>query len=243
MLKRNPKTRFFLVYILIGVVQLTAYLIVPPILALLFRWLGKLNPFWIWLDDTRKKANGSLADDYAIHLDLYGRWFRWFGVLSWHINRNKAWNFVELFSRERWLTPGNQSIKIISYKGPGLYKLTVGQEVVAVKSDGNWAQGAGLKFVGKPGQAPWQVNRGSVISAWHSIFGKESFTFEEPWRNNGTLYWRYTSCLWIPRKSIFGITVPFTNKWRTVYLGQNATRYSVHWKHQSEAPMRFDDWA
>lgn len=246
MLKRRPKTRFWLVFLMIGIVQLFSYTVIIPVLALLFRWLGKFNPFWFWLDDTRKNKDGSLASDYAIHLDHYKPFWRWWGVLTWHANRNKAWNFVELFSRQPWTYPGNQFIAVIKQYGR-LYHLGPGANgnvwEVDLKADGPWVISAGLKYVGKPGQDPWQVNRGTIISGWYSIFGNHEMTFHEPWRDGGAvLYWRKTSCRWIPPKKVFGITLPFTGKYRTLFLGQNGSRYAFKWKHQDDDPVQEEDW-
>lgn len=252
----NPKTKFYLVYTLIGLAQ--PFAILFP-LAWLFRSLGKWNLLWFVLDDSRwtKKYGGVHADDYAIHLAYYTRLrvfyilnraafkitFRlpqWLGVLNWHMFRNRVWNFTELFKVPNGVTPpqaGNQRIKIDEYVSNQLFAKTI-EGMRHLEMDSYWATGAGLKYVGEPGENPYQVNKGNIISGPHSIFntGEIYFTTHFP---DGREFkgWRKTSCEIKKIWWLFG-----AKRYVTTYRGMNSSRYSFKQKYQKVVLIQLSDW-
>lgn len=239
----NPKIKFYLVYTMIGLAQ--PFAILFPV-AWLLRSLGKWNPLWFVLDDSRLEKDGSLADDYAIHLNYFTqlrtinfkifkikfRLPRWLAVLNWHIFRNRVWNFTELFKVPNGVIPpqtGNQHIVIDKY----ISNLLFTGEGKHVMQDGYYAAGAGLKYVGKEGENPWQVNKGTIISGAHSILGEGEIYFTT-YLPNGKEFkgWRKTSCKIERIWWMFG-----AKRYVTIYRGMNASRYAVKQKYQKVVLM------
>lgn len=220
-MKISAKQRWFLVYTLIGLA--TPFCILYP-LANKLRFLGKLNPLWFVLDDTIKNKDGTLAEDYRIFIRDYKK--VWVGDWMWHINRNRVWNLVEMFKVPNGNPEvGNQKIVVTKLISDELVDGT-GRKM---KQDGPWAIGAGLKYVGQPGDDPYQVNRGDKISQTHSIFGEGEIEYKiGDWEG-----WRYTSCLLVRAWWTLGIK----EMWRTQYFGTNANRYAFKWKYQSQKPI------
>jgi len=194
-------------------------------IALPLRFLGKWGgPLWLTLDDNRfdKSRESGLAEDYEIFLDNYK--FRPLGVFIWHVSRNAMWNLKELFKvPNQRMTIGNQDIKVTKWIKDDLYT----GEMNAVRQDGPYAVGAGLKYIGKPGQNPWQVNSGDTFSRVHSTLGEGEIEYEiGSWKG-----WRKTSCLYVRPWYLFGF-----KRWRTIYYGMNSSRYVFKWKHQKNKP-------
>lgn len=210
------KLRFWAVYTVIGLAQPLALLF--PI-AWALRFLGKLNPLWIILDDSRldeSKATG-LAVDYEIYLDDFK--YNWVGVLAWHILRNRVWNLVELFSLPPHEGRGNQNIEILELIKDDL----VDGYGNKIKQDGIWCHVAQLKYIGKKGQNPYQVNRGTIISKAHSTIGEGEIVYKD-----GSFEgWRYTSCKIVKPWWLFG-----GKRWLNIFLGTNANRYSIIYKYK-----------
>lgn len=216
--KLEPKKRFYRVYTIIGL--LTPFLVTFPI-AFQLRFLGKWNPLWFVLDDSRKNPDGSLAEDYRIYLRKYK--IRALGVLMWHMWRNKVWNLVDSFKVDNGEpTVGNQNIAIIRVIADSLRDFNDRK----IPSDGPWVAGAGLKYVGEPGDDPWQVNSGDEISKTHSIIGEAEFYYITP---SGWKGWRKTSC---KLKRVWWMLG--AKRWVTVYRGSGASRYSFKQKYQKD---------
>ena len=222
--KLNPKNRFYIVFTMYVLVQILAF-ITAPLFPIYFqlRHLGKFNPFWVFLDDTRFNDNGSLAEDYRIYL----RDFKWkpLGVFMWHISRNRAWNFIELFPVDDGDPEfGLQDIEITNLIDDSLTKYN-GDPLM---QDGPYPVGAGLKYVGEPGDDPWQVNRGDIISKKHSIIGSGEIEYKT---NSGWTGWRKTSCNLENVWWMFG-----AKRWVTRFRGMNANRHSFKQKYQKDKP-------
>ena len=223
--KAKMMIRWAYIYSLIGVCQLLAVLF--PV-AWVFKFLGKFNPLWIVLDDTRldKNRESGLAVDYEVYLNDF-KW-KWVGVLSWHIFRNRVWNLVELFKVPDQSTKDrNQDITITEYVIDDLYKNDLG--LTDVLQDAPWASGAGLKYIAEPGEDIWQRNRGDIISTTTSILGTGYiFYTAEGWES-----FRYTQCKKV--SYLWGKII----RWRTIYIGTNAKRYSFIFKHKKLKPWAF----
>jgi hypothetical protein len=224
--KLKPKTRYRIIFTAYIGVQIVAFLTAPlfPIYFNL-RFLKKWNPFWILLDDYRLNEDGTPAEDYRIYLRDY-KWKPW-GIFCWHIFRNRAWNFIELFPVDNGDPKvGLQNIAITNMVEDNLTDFN-GRKL---KSDGAYPIGAGLKYVGKPGDSPWQVNRGDEISITHSVIGRSEFDYITPsgWRG-----WRKTSC---ELKRVWWLLG--AKRWVTKFRGMNANRYSFKQKYQKDKPKR-----
>lgn len=219
----NGKTRWRLAFSVIGIAQPLAALF--PV-AWVLRWLKGFNPLWIVLDDTRKNPDGTLAEDYRIYLKRIKK--PW-GVFTWHVFRNRVWNLVESFPVEDGSpSVGNQDIVITKVIKDNLYK----KDGTKVPIGGPYVASAGLKFVGDPGDSPWQVNDGEVISEEHSILGEAEFYFTA----GGKEYWRKTSC------KVERVWWKFGKKnWVTRFRGTNSSRHSFKQKYQSLKP--WGKWA
>jgi hypothetical protein len=208
------KIKFWAIYTVIGIAQPLA-LLFP--LAWPLRFLKKWNPLWFVLDDTRIGA-----EDYRVYLNDFK--FKPLGVLSWHVFRNRVWNFTELVgSVPRFEGPGNQNIEIIEMITDNLTDGNGNK----LKQDGPWVMSAGLKYIGDPGEDPWQINRGEIISKRHSIIGEGEIIYKE----GSNEFWRYSSCKlikpwWSKNK-----------KWRTIFLGCNSKRYAFNYKFQKNSPL------
>src|SRR5210317_883179 len=184
--------------------------------------MKKWNPLWFVLDDTIK-VNGEIATDYAIYLS--GFKYKWIGVLSWHILRNRVWNFVQLFKVKNGNPEvGNQDIIIIKLIKDNLHF----SDGTKVKQNGPYMASAALKYVGTPGQDPWQVNRGDVISSKHSIIGEGEIEYLTA---DGFKGWRRTSCKLVRPWYLLGL-----KRWRTIFFGTNTERYAFKFKHQKDKP-------
>lgn len=224
----TPRQKWTLVFIVIGVGHI--FILLFPIAWVVSgfgSWSIKywlLYPLWLSMDDTRLDKNrpSGLAVDYEVYLDNYR--FRWIGVLIWHIRRNTVWNLVELFQPPKQeVRNGNQDIVITKM----IHDNLTNGEGTDIVQDGPYAAGAGLKFVGKSGQDPWQVNTGDIISSKHTIIGEGEFEYLiGDWQG-----WRYTRCRIVSPWWFFG-----AERWRTTYKGTNANRYSLKWKHQKLKP-------
>lgn len=229
--KLTPKSRWILIYTAIGLAS--PFSLLFPI-AFQLRFLKKYNPFWFILDDSRKNPDGTLAEDYRIYLQQFREgkplWVnseikQIIGVLSWHILRNRVWNLVDSFPVDNGNpTVGLQNIRITKLIKDDL-KTYNGTKVV---QDGPYVAAAALKFVGKPGDDPYQVNRGEIISIEHSIIGEGEIEYTTP---SGWIGWRYTSCTLVRPWYLLG-----AKRWRTVFLGTNANRYSLKFKHTTVKP-------
>lgn len=220
----SPKKRFNRVMTYWFSAQVIAFLTAPlfPIY-FQFRKFGKSNPFWFLLDDSRLKEDGSHAEDYRIYLREFK--IKSWGVFCWHIFRNRAWNFIESFPVDNGSpTVGNQEILITHAVVDNLRDFNYRKIV----SDGPYAAGAGLKYVGKPGDDPWQVNRGDEISVTHSIIGEAEFEYMT---KNGWKGWRKTSCQFKRVWWMLG-----AKRWVTVYRGMNSQRYSFKQKYSKDKP-------
>lgn len=228
----TAKTKWKLVFTTIGI----GHILVPlfPIAWIVSgfgNWSIKywlLFPLWLTIDDTRldKSRPSGLAVDYEIYLDGYK--FRPWGVFKWHVFRNMVWNLIELFKVPDQNQQGqNQDIVVTKWITDSLIDGN-GNKVI---QDGPWGAGAGLKFVGKSGQNPWQVNTGDIISNKHSIIGEGEIEYSiGDWKG-----WRHTRCRLVSPWWLFGGT-----RWRTTYNGTNANRYGLKWKHQKIKP--WGDW-
>jgi len=235
----KAKTKWKWTFALIGLGNvLTVLFPVAWVLSGFGNWNIKwLYPFWLSLDDTRldKSKESGLADDYEIYLDRYK--FKPLGVFMWHIARNRVWNLVESFNipnQEEDLLVGNQNIVVTKWISDELTdgnpgnddpdSIFYGKKIV---QDGPWAAGAGLKFVGKPGENKWQVNSGDIIAKSTSIIGRGEIEYlVGTWEG-----WRKTSCRKVKPWWLFG-----GERWRTYYRGFNAHRPAWKWKHQKIKP-------
>ena len=217
----SPKLKFYLVYFVIGIAQPLA-LLFP--LAWTLKFLGGYNPLWFVLDDTRKKEDGTLSEDYRIYLKRF-RW-KWLGVLAWHTTRNRVWNFTELFKVKNGNPErGNQKIFVYKWIKDDLKDFN-GNKVI---QDGAWAAGAGLKYIGDPGDDPYQINSGDEISKKYSIIGEgEIYYYADNWKG-----WRKTSCKLKRIWWLFG-----AKRWVTSYRGMNANRYAFKQKYQKDKPKK-----
>jgi len=237
-LLRKAKRRWFTVFFIVGFVQLFSYTIIVPAIALLLRWLGKFNPLWIFLDDTRldsSKPDG-LAEDYRIYLDNYSKFWRWWGVLKWHFDRNKTWNLLEMFKIPKYdgEDGGNQRIEVLEYYSDSLFKANEDGSVTHLKQDGIWVIAAGLKFVPKNDtDDPWQVNSGDYISYKTSILGDGEMLYKTNYNNVEWIGWRYSSCKLKSIWWMFG-----AKRWVTKFYGTNGNRYSFKYKFQKDKPWK-----
>jgi hypothetical protein len=205
---------------LIGVAQIFAVLF--PI-AWLFRDLGKFNPLWFVLDDSRLNNDGTLSEDYRIYLEGY-EW-RPLGVFAWHVFRNRVWNFKELFKVKNGNPEeGNQDLALVHFIEDSLQDFN-GRKI---PQDGIWQASAGLKFIGEPGDDPWQVFRGDTISKTHSIIGRGEIYYIT---KDGYQGWRKTSCELKKVWWMFG-----AERWVTTYRGTNSFRYTFTQKYQKDRP-------
>ena len=223
----KAKTKWKLVYTTIGIGHVFVLLFPAAWVVSGFgNWNIKwLFPLWLSMDDTRldKTRESGLAVDYEIFLDNYK--FRPWGVFLWHVSRNITWNLVELFKVPKQHAQGrSQDIKVTKWITDNLEDGN-GNKIV---QDGPWAAGAGLKFVGKLGQDPWQVNTGEIISKKHSIIGPGEIEYES---TDGWKGWRFTRCRKVKPWWLFG-----GERWRTTFRGMNANRYALKWKHQKISP-------
>lgn len=224
----KAKNKWRRMYALIGIGQLLAvFFPVAWIVSGFGNWrISKwLYPLWASMDDSRlnKDRSSGLADDYEIYLERFK--FKPWGVLKWHIDRNRVWNLVDSFNipRQNDLLVGNQNIQVTKWHVDALED-GYGKKIV---QDGPWAAGAGLKYVGKPGQAKWQVNSGDIIAKSTSIVGIGEIEYLiGDWEG-----WRKTSCRKVKPWWLFG-----GERWRTYYRGFNASRPAWKWKHQKVVP-------
>lgn len=225
----KAKNKWMKMYALIGIGQVLAiFFPVAWIVSGFGNWkISKwLYPLWAAMDDSRlnKDNKSGLSDDYEIYIDRFK--FKPWGVFMWHIKRNRVWNLVESFKIPQQadnLIVGNQNIivtNMISDELENGYKMKIRQ-------DGPYAAGAGLKYVGKPGQNKWQVNSGDVIAKSTSIIGHGEFEYLiGDWEG-----WRKTSCRKVKPWWLFG-----GERWRTYYRGFNSNRPVWKWKHQKIKP-------
>jgi len=186
----------------------------------LFSWL---------LDDGRYNKDGTLAKDYKIWLTLKGYTKEtWWSALRWHLGRNRLYNLLETFVVLNGNPVyGNQDIQIIETIIDKLYKND--EHYTHVNQDGEYVASAGLKFIGKAGQDPYQVNQGDIISIKTSILGTGFIWYRVTYNKNGKVhYWysfRYSQCK-IVKYPIFG------SYYRTLRAGTNSARNTLTIKHQ-----------
>ena len=204
--------RYVFVYLVLFPAQLLA-LLFP--LAWVLRWMGKFNPLWIVLDDSRVGA-----EDYRIWLSNYK--FKPLGVLLWHVKRNRVWNLVEFFKVKNGNPEtGNQNIEVVEYVRNGLYKNN--KDLTHVEQDGIYVASAGLKYIPKnEDDNIWQVNSGDIINRLTSILGTGFI-----WYKAGNWFsFRYSQC----RIVNYGIWKGY----RTLRFGTNSKRYTFTIKHQKD---------
>lgn len=187
----------------------------------LFSWL---------LDDGRFNSDGSLAKDYKIWLALKGYTKEtWWSALRWHLGRNRLYNLLESFKVYNGdPLMGNQFITVIEFVINNLYKND--ENHTFVNQDGAYVATAGLKFIGKPGQDPYQVNQGEIISIKTSILGTGFIWYKVEYKDkNGKIrfvnYFRYSQCK-IVKYPLFG------SYYRTLKFGTNSARNTFTIKHQ-----------
>lgn len=184
----------------------TSYLAYP--IAELLRPQKKINPLWIYLDDSAYNKDGSFAKDYYLWLLNNGGLKETFWQkYIWHAIRNKIWNFVSLFKPK---------------EGPEIiYDMRINDLIFENKSllitnDSNHPYVAALKFIDKYGNKGWNVNQGEYISYEHTIHGTSFFYY----RRGGVLYFRFSMV------KIFKI--PFIgDRWITIKAGTNKHRHTI----------------
>lgn len=218
------KTKFWAVYTVIGLAQPLALLF--PV-AWPLRFLKKFNPLWFVLDDTRldNTRPSGYASDYEIWLDNYK--FKPWGVFTWHVLRNRVWNFTELVGSVPRLEGSRQDIEITQMITDELYDGYGNKQI----QDGPYPVTARLKYVGKKGQDPYQVNTGTIISKKYSTIGEGEIVYQQ-----GSFEgWRYSSAKIVKPWWAFG-----KEKWRIIFLGTNSNRYALQYKHK--AVTQWGDW-
>lgn len=186
--------RWFFVIVPIGLLGLlTSWLLYPL-------WdLSHWKVFWLWGDNGKIKEDGSFAEDYRIYLKGEETFWKKY---KWHVFRNRTRNLIDL------VKPA-QGIEVI-------------EEVVTYNLFRNYhalvpgGEFAGLKYVAKKGEDPWQVNSGDVIDFKYSIIGK-SFIYYSIGKK---LYFRFSYC-----------DIHF-NRWFTIKAGTNKDRFVLTFKIQ-----------
>ncbi len=171
-------TRWLLIYTVIAPAQLLS-LLFP--FAWIFRFMGKWNPFWIVMDDSRidKTKDSGYANDYWVVIQDAGKTKETFWIAFWwHIKRNRVYNLLNLFKvpdstmyNSDGKKIGNNFINNVDFISNNLYKNDKNKTPIA--QDGNWVTMAGLKYIPKrKGDDIFQVNQGDEISIKTSIIGK-----------------------------------------------------------------------
>lgn len=191
----------------------------------LFSWL---------LDDGRYNKDGTLAKDYKVWLELNGYTEEtWMSAFRWHLGRNRLYNLLESFKIYNG-DPliGNQFITIIEIVIDNLYKND--KDKTPLKQDGKYVISAGLKFIGKVGQDPYQVNQGDIISITTSVLGTGLIWYRVEYRDRNDKikyvnYFRYSQCK-VVKYPIFG------SYYRTLRFGTNSARNTFTVKHQKVKP-------
>ena len=226
--------RYALVYLVLFPAQILCLLF--PI-AWLLRGLGKWNPFWIVMDDTRFEISDKniedgffnvYANDYWVYIQDRNRTEETFKIaIEWHIRRNRVWNLQEIFSVPKTdFKLGNNDIHVTDFEIDNLYKNN--KEKTRVIQDGIWVSSAGLKYIPKrPEDDPYQVNSGDIISIKTSILGTGYI-----WYTVGRWFsFRYSQC----RIVKYPFIKPY---YRTVRFGTNGSRYQFTLKHQNIKPWK-----
>jgi hypothetical protein len=180
-------------------------------------------PLWLTMDDTIRNPDGSPAEDYRIFI-RDEKMPAWLADIKWHFSRNMMWNLIMLFPVAKLPEKGNQDIKITKMVTNELYDYYGNK----VRLDGPWVISAGLKYIGQPGDDPWQVNKGDVISKDHSYVGTAEFYYETP---EGFEGWRKTYCRITKPWFLFG-----AKRWRTVFKGTTSKRWAFKNKYQKIVP-------
>jgi len=193
-------------------------------LAWLLKGLGKWNPFWLWMDDSRinNLRKSGYASDYETWLRRRHATKENFKLAyKWHTGRNRMWNFIELFTvKDGDPVRGNQRIELISYWSDKLFRWNdpVG---MTVPQNAGWVTMAGLKYHGHPDDDPWQVNSGEIINSQTSVFGKGGMWY----RVGNWVSFRYSHC------------IKFLGYWWTLRIGTNSNRYVFTIKFQKQVKI------
>ena len=229
-LLRKARIRYILVYFVLAPAQVLA-LLFP--LAWVLRFLGKFNPLWIVLDDTRLDSTrpSGYAKDYEIWLRDFK--YQWLGVLLWHVRRNRVWNLLEMFKVPKYSgSYGNQNIVILEYYKDNLFATNDSGFEYHLEQDGGYTVSAGLKYIPKhPDDDIWNVNRGDEISYRTSVLGEGYILYRDV--ESGWVGYRYTSCKKVKHWIHFG-----KEMWHTKFFGSNGQRYSFKWKYQKLKPWK-----
>lgn len=228
------KIKWGLVIVPVGIFGLTTCWYMFPI-----AWVIRNIPIlkylgWPWMDDSRFKPDGSYENDYQIHLDSRGLEKENFAVAYyWHCMRNRVWNIVDAFGIPNHFfddgKAGNNNIEIVEIIKDDLHKY----DGTPIKQDTRWVATAQMKYVGEPGQDPWQVNKGDILSNRTSIIG----TGEIIYKVGNWTSWRYSQAKIVDYK-IFGIRI--WKGWRIIKAGTNCCRYMVAFKHKAIKPWDID---
>lgn len=188
----------------------------------LFSWL---------LDDGRFNSTGlGFAKDYKVWLENNNyKKETWMAAFKWHMGRNRLFNFFNKFKVYNGdPLMGNQSIIVIEFVIDNLYKNN--EDQTHMQQDTEWVISAGLKYIGKPDQDPWQINQGEIISIRTSVLGTGFIWYQVKYKDkNGKIkfayYFRYSQCK-IIKYPLIG------SYYRTLRAGTNSARHTLTMKHQ-----------
>ena len=169
--------KWFFAVIPVGLFGLitSPFMVIP---ALLFRFLGKYNPFWFWLDD--EILYNSTNADWKIYRDSKGI-FAWY---KWHSFRNTVWNLKNKIKPESArLNCEFNNEKIAEIRVDNLWR-----NGNPVSITGNCLEMANYKWIDKNGVEGWQVFSGDYVSKKYSTIGKSILWYYA----NGKLYYRHS---------------------------------------------------
>ena len=200
--------RWFLLTVPLGIFAFfTAWIMFP--IAWCFDILGKWNPLWIYLDDTRYDTNSEgyvrgFSEDYELWLmDNGGIEESFLQEYRWCVGRNRVWNLIELIKPLSGYTDiADMVVDELVHRGEHL-----------PVTETSYPYMAALKFRSSYGTEGWNVNQGEYISTLYSIFGTSFFYYKTLNRS----YFRYSS---VKMRKIL-----FWRYWVTIKLGTNPYRY------------------